>query len=205
VGSDQSLLVKLDRLPITRLGSVTTEPGGAVDASWLEVDDSGTVQILPTINGVIIRILPKIDGEVGMILLKIASRITSILLKIASEIVVIMSNARAEAGGHGHVVRLDPAEPPGLAGFYPRHDHKGVSMKSPVATKAPTITSHVFNGTPLGQRLDDRYWEATALCRAFGKLSADFLRTKDQEEVGGLADDRGRVPPLSPHVKLRNT
>jgi hypothetical protein len=60
--------------------------------------------------------------------------------------------------------------------------------------QAPTSTYHVFNGTPVGQRLDDGYWEAIALCRALGKRSADYLRTKDQEEVGGLADDRGRVP-----------
>jgi KilA-N domain len=70
--------------------------------------------------------------------------------------------------------------------------HEGVSMKSPVATKAPTITYHVFNGTPVGQRLDDGYWEARALCKAFGKLTGNYLQSKDKQEfLEALSDDIG--------------
>jgi hypothetical protein len=54
------------------------------------------------------------------------------------------------------------------------------------------VTYHVFNGTPVGQRLDDGYWEAHALCKAFGKFINHYVDSKERREfLDALTTDTG--------------
>jgi hypothetical protein len=42
-------MVKPDLLPITRVLSVTTEPGGPVDTDWVQMDDPDSFVMIPRI------------------------------------------------------------------------------------------------------------------------------------------------------------
>jgi hypothetical protein len=76
-------------------------------------------------------------------------------------------------------------------------------MKSPVAPQVPTITYHVFNGTPVGQRLNDGYWEATAMCRAYGKLMGNYLQLKDKQDfLQALSADPDIGIPISELIQV---
>lgn len=65
-----------------------------------------------------------------------------------------------------------------------------------------SIIKRSFDGIEVGQRVDDGYIDATAMCQATGKLLGDYLRlVSTQEYLSGLSSDMGI--PISELVQSR--
>lgn len=53
----------------------------------------------------------------------------------------------------------------------------------PKTPKRQDLISHIYNGFEFKQRASDGYYDATAMCKVYGKLFADYYRLKDTQEL----------------------